>query len=85
MPKSVFGGAHRHLVETLAAARRRSGLTQRALAAKLGKDQSFISIIEGGQRRVDVIEFFAIARALGESPVKLIREIEASLPNDIEI
>jgi transcriptional regulator with XRE-family HTH domain len=85
MPKSVFGGAHRHLVQALVAARQRSGLTQRELAAKLGKDQSFVSIIEGGQRRVDVIEFFAIARALNANPVQLIREIEAALPHDIEI
>ena len=85
MPKSVFGGAHRHLVETLADARRRSGLTQRELAARLGKDQSFVSLVEGGQRRVDVLEFVAIARALGEEPVTLFSSLYTALPAQFDI
>ena len=85
MPKTIFGGAHRHLVSVLVEARRRSGLTQWDLAKRLGKDQSFVSLVEGGQRRVDVIEFFAIARALGEEPVALFTELAAALPTEIEM
>lgn len=85
MPKTIFGGAHRHLVSVLVDARRRSGLTQWDLAKRLGKDQSFVSIVEGGQRRVDVIEFVAIARALGEEPVTLFQELATVLPTELEI
>jgi helix-turn-helix protein len=46
----------------LAAARRRAAITQ---AARLGKPQSFVSEYERGQRRVDVIELFAIFSGTG--------------------
>ena len=85
MPKSVFTGAHQLLVETLIAARKASGLTQAELADILGKDQSFISIIERSQRRVDVLEFYAIARALGADPLKLFENVVRKLPENIEI
>ena len=80
MPKSVFSGAHRHLVEVLVAARKRSGLTQAELGARLGKDQSYISLIEGSQRRVDVLEFCALARVMGEDPVELFSDVVGRLP-----
>lgn len=54
--------------ECLADARTRSGATQRELAARLGKPQSFVSSYENGQRRVDLLEFLAIAEALGSDP-----------------
>ncbi|MGH1558011.1 helix-turn-helix domain-containing protein [Caulobacter segnis] len=56
MPKSIFTGDHQSLVEVLIAARKDAGLTQTDLASKIGKDQTFISIIERSQRRVDVLE-----------------------------
>lgn len=85
MPKTVFSDAHVRFVEVLAAARRQAKVTQAELAARLGKDQSFISIIEGGQRRVDVIEFCAICRALGIEPEALFRTVVAKLPDEIDI
>ncbi len=85
MAKSVFSGHHKFLVETLIAARQRSGQTQHQLAARIGKDQSYISIIENSQRRVDVLEFFALATAMGEDPVELFREVAAKLPRDLAV
>jgi transcriptional regulator with XRE-family HTH domain len=85
MPKSVFTGAHVHLVEVLTTARRDSGLTQAELAGRIGKDQSYISIIEGSQRRVDVLEFYALARAMGRDPVELFRIVVDRLPERIDV
>jgi uncharacterized damage-inducible protein DinB len=51
--------------------RENADVRQKALAEKLGRHQSFIAKYEGGERRIDVIEFIAIARALGANPVKL--------------
>lgn len=85
MPKSLFTGAHKHLVDVLIAARRRAGLTQTELALRVGKDQKFISLIERSQRRVDVIEFYAIAKALGADPVKLYSTVARRLPDSVEI
>jgi transcriptional regulator with XRE-family HTH domain len=85
MPKTVFSGAHSHLVELLIAARRKARLTQTDLARLVGKDQKFISLIERGQRRVDVLEFYALAKAMGLEPAKLYGELIKRLPERLEI
>jgi hypothetical protein len=46
-------------------------LTQHALALHLKKPQSFVAKYEGGERRLDVVEFITIARALDVAPLKL--------------
>ena len=45
-------------------------MRQQALAKKLGKPQSFVANYEGGERRIDVIEFIVIIEALGADPVR---------------
>ena len=85
MPKSVFSGAHRHLVEVLTTARRDAGLTQAELGGRVGKDQTWVSVIEGAQRRVDVLEFYALARALGRDPVELFAEVTERLPQLVRV
>jgi transcriptional regulator with XRE-family HTH domain len=62
---------HQIVGATLMAARRRANLTQVELAARLDKPQSFISALEAGKRRVDVIEFLLIAQTLGANPVEV--------------
>jgi transcriptional regulator with XRE-family HTH domain len=49
----------------LTAARKAAGMSQEALAKRIGRPQSFIAKLEGGERSIDVIEFLAIARAIG--------------------
>lgn len=85
MPKTVFTGAHQHIVDVLVEARRQSGLTQAQLAAKVGKDQTFVSLIERSQRRVDVLEFVALASAMGADPMKLLTEAVRRLPKNVGI
>lgn len=85
MPKTIFGGEHRHLVAVLVEARQASGLTQAELAAKVGKDQSFVSIIERGQRRVDVLEFVALARAMNADPTQLFERVAGRLSKTLRI
>jgi transcriptional regulator with XRE-family HTH domain len=77
MQKSLRSAEYARLIAILVAARHRSGVRQQALAKKLGRPQSFIAKYEGGERRIDVIEFIAIARALGADPIKLFREFVA--------
>lgn len=64
MRKSVYARAYKELCAQLVAARHAAGLTQQQLANKLGKTQSFVAKFEGGERRLDVVEFLEIARAL---------------------
>jgi transcriptional regulator with XRE-family HTH domain len=85
MPKSVFTDANEIVVEELIAAGKAAGLRQQDLAERLGKPQSFISRIEGGQRRIDVLEFYAIARAMKADPTDLFSSIAKRLPARISI
>lgn len=85
MPKTIFGGEHRHLVAVLVEARQASGLTQAELAARVGKDQSFVSIIERGQRRVDVLEFIALSRAMRMDPSALFEGVTKRISKTISI
>lgn len=85
MSKSAFSDAHQIFVEQLTAARKQSGLKQEELAALIGKDQSYISNIERGQRRVDVIEFVALVQAMGANPISLFADIVSKLPPQINI
>ncbi|NOH01486.1 MAG: helix-turn-helix transcriptional regulator [Chloroflexi bacterium] len=60
----------------LTKARLSKNMTQTEVARRLGKPQSFVSKYESGERRLDVIEFVAICKALGADPGKIIKEIE---------
>ncbi|WP_429041607.1 helix-turn-helix domain-containing protein [Bradyrhizobium elkanii] len=73
MQKSLQSAEYQHLIALLVAARHKAGIRQHALAMKLGKPQSFVAKYEGGERRLDVIEFITIAEALGADPIKLLR------------
>ena len=77
MQKSLKSAEYARLIELLVAVRQEAGVRQHALAKKLGRPQSFIAKYEGGERRIDVVEFIAIARALGADPLKLFRDFLA--------
>jgi transcriptional regulator with XRE-family HTH domain len=55
---------------------RRSGCPQRTqheLAKRLRRPQSFVAKYEGGERRVDVVEFIEICKAIEADPNKLLK------------
>jgi transcriptional regulator with XRE-family HTH domain len=85
MPKSVFTDANSVVVEALVAARKAAGLRQQDVAERLGKPQSFVSRIEGGQRRVDILEFYALAVAVKADPADLFASIAKRLPPNFRI
>jgi transcriptional regulator with XRE-family HTH domain len=80
MQKSLKSPEYGRLVAVLVAVRHAAGVRQQTLAKKLGRPQSFIAKYEGGERRIDVVEFIAIARALGADPVKLFQDFVAGKP-----
>lgn len=85
MTKSVFSEAYRALLESLRGARERAGISQTELARRLGKSQQFVSYVELGVRRVDVIEFCAIMRALGADPGEAFLALLRNLPDELPI
>lgn len=68
MEKSTFTPLYEHFREELVEMRAKGGMTQRDLARKLGREHSFVSRMELGERRLDVVEFFWVARACGRDP-----------------
>lgn len=64
MDKSLFSKEYRVFLGHLRKARAEAGLTQAGLAERLGETQSFISKVERGERRLDVVELRAFCRAL---------------------
>src|SRR5688572_32132106 len=74
-PNPVFSDEYSVVREVLIGARHEAGLSQRALAARLGKTGSHVAMIERGQRRVDLLEFYRIAESVGLPPDELIQRI----------
>jgi transcriptional regulator with XRE-family HTH domain len=73
MGKSIHSPQHQKLRELLIAARKKASMTQAEVAELLGRPQSFVAKYEGGERRLDVIEFMQVARAVGADPARLLR------------
>lgn len=64
--------AYKRFRELLAEARKDAGLTQAQLSSRLNRPQSFVSKYERGERRLDVVEFAEVARALRVDPIKFL-------------
>ena len=67
------------LGEVLVRAREERRLKQSDVAARLGLPASYMSKVENGTRRLDVIEFVRIAQAIGTDPAKIIEQLELEL------
>ncbi len=74
--KQLRSSRHRALINVLVTARQEAGLTQRQLAARLKRSNSFVWKIEAGERQVNVLEFMEIAKLLGVSASTLIMRLE---------
>lgn len=79
MRKSVHTRAYTVLREHLVAARHAAGLSQQELAEKLDRPQSFVAKYEGGERRIDLVEFLEIAAVLGVDARRIMRAIHEAM------
>ena len=62
MNKTIYTSEHKHIVQQLKKARIEAGLDQEEVAKLLKKTQSYISKIESGQRRIDVVQLKELAK-----------------------
>jgi transcriptional regulator with XRE-family HTH domain len=69
---------HKALVKFIIKERNDAGLTQTDVAARLGRYQSVIATLESGQRRIDVVEFLALAEAIGFDPYGALKHVQKS-------
>ncbi|MEI8270343.1 MAG: helix-turn-helix transcriptional regulator [bacterium] len=67
MPRAIFQKEHKIIVERLKKARIEAGLGQVEVAKKLDRTQSYLSKIESGQRRFDVLQLKEFAKLYKKS------------------
>lgn len=70
MPKSIRTKEYKKLVNKIKQARLDSGLTQKQVAEKIKRPQSYISKVEAGEQRLDVIELKMLVK-LYKKDIKL--------------
>lgn len=75
----VTSPSYEAAINHLVAVRKSAGLSQRDLAERLGKPRSFVSKLENRERRLDVVEFIAYAKALGADPSALMTTMRAAV------
>jgi transcriptional regulator with XRE-family HTH domain len=75
MLKSVHSPEQLAFLRLLVEARKKAGLTQEELAKRLKRPQSFVAKYEGGERRLDVLEFITITQAMGSDPIRLLKTL----------
>ena len=76
MAKGIQDERYQAVVDALKAARKRLGLNQTVFGARLGQRQQFVSKYESGERRLDVIEFVDVAKALDLDWSKLLQKVD---------
>ncbi len=62
MPRAIYTKDHNEIVKRLKIARIEAGLSQVEVTKKLAKTQSYLSKIESGQRRFDVLQLKEFAK-----------------------
>ena len=75
MRKTIFSKQGKLIQEAIKTVRDEAGLTQRELCRRLGKEHSFISKCELGERRVDIAEFYWICKASDANPEVEIKKL----------
>lgn len=75
MAKSIYSKRYRQFLDLLIQARKDADLTQVEVASRLDRPQSFVSKYENGERRLDVVEFLDVAKAIDFDAVKLMRKL----------
>jgi len=61
MANTIRSSEYKEVINKLKVARIAAGLLQEQVARKLNKSQSYISKVEAGEQRIDVIELNAFA------------------------
>ena len=74
MTKTIFSKDHRDLIERLKKAREDAGLDQLDVAEKLKKSQSYVSKLESGQRRIDIVQLKELANVYNKTMASFIKK-----------
>jgi transcriptional regulator with XRE-family HTH domain len=81
MEKSIYTREYKVLLRLLRETRESAGVTQVELAQRLAQTQSYVSKIEMGDRRLDLVQLRTILAALDTSLGDFVSRFEGSLEN----
>lgn len=76
MEKSIYSKEYSLFLEQLRNAREEKGLTQTEVAERLGQTQSFVSKVERGERRIDIVELRAFCIAMQINFVAFVKRLD---------
>lgn len=82
MKKSISSSAYKLFLLELIKARESAGLTQEQFGKLIGKTQSFVSKIERGERRIDLVELIYFCEILRVPPENFIRSLQEALDKE---
>lgn len=77
--KSIHKSEYSILLRRLRALRTAAGLTQVDLSAALQRPQSYVSDVERGSRRMDLLQLRELCQACGQSLTEFVDEFEQEL------
>lgn len=75
MLKTIHSAEYQAFLDLLVHARMKAGISQAELAKVIKKPQSYVSKYENGERRLDVMEFITISKALKADPRKIFNRL----------
>lgn len=79
MPKTIYRPEHTALLRLLQKHRKAAGLTQAQCSKALNRPQSFMSDVENGTRRLDIVQLRDLCAVLGISLTMLVQELEQAI------
>jgi len=82
MAKTIYRHEHAVLLSLLKKHRNEAGLTQVQCSKALGRPQSFMSDVESGTRRLDIVQLRDLCKVLGITLPELTTELEGILAED---
>lgn len=79
MDKSIYTREYAAVLRLLREARDQAGITQVDLAKKLRQSQSYVSKVERGDRRLDIVQLRTICHVLGLTLAEFVQRLEREL------
>ncbi|QEQ86007.1 helix-turn-helix domain-containing protein [Pseudomonas putida] len=83
MTKAIYRREHVIFLQELKRMRVESGMTQTQCSAALGRPQSFMSDVERGVRRLDMVQLRDLCQVLGSDLISFTKSFEKALNHQI--
>ncbi|WP_460094093.1 helix-turn-helix domain-containing protein [Pseudomonas sp. S2_B03] len=79
MPKAIYRSEYEVFLTLLRSRRTAAGLTQVECSKSMGRPQSFMSDVERGTRRLDIIQMHDLCKVLGCDLVELVQDFVSGI------